>query len=184
MLLAVHSDASYMNEPRARSTAAGFYWLKNKNDNDNRMKVNGAIHVLSKIIRLVCSSTAEAELAALFLKAKEAIRIRQTLIDLEHLQPPADIVTDNSIAAGIVQEKLKQNKSRSMNMRYFWVIDQQREGLINVRWKPGYINLADYFTKHFFAPYHQKVRPIYLHSENSPKYIGNLPNPKNFETVR
>ena len=69
-------------------------------------------------------------------------------------------------------------------MRYFWVIDQQREGLINVRWKPGHINLANYFTKHFFAPYHQKVRPIYLHREDSPKYIGNIPNPKNFEPER
>ena len=133
MLLAVHSDAAYMNEPKACSTAAGFYWLKNNTDTDTRMKVNGAIHVLSKIIQLVCSSSAEADLAALFLNAKEEIRIRQTLIDLDHPQPPADIVTDNTTAAGIMKETIKQNKSRTMNMNYFWTIDQQRERLVNVR---------------------------------------------------
>ena len=99
MILAVHSDASYMNEPRAKSTAAGFFWLKNKNDKDHKMKLNGAIHVLSKIIKLVYSSTAEAELGALFLNVKEAIHIRQTLQDLDHVQLPVDIVTDNTIAS-------------------------------------------------------------------------------------
>ena len=71
-----------------------------------------------------------------------------------------------------------------MNMNYFWTIDQQREKLVKVRWKPGHINLANYFTKHFYAPYHQKVRPTCLHNEYSPRYIGNLPNPKNFEPAR
>lgn len=133
MILIAHSDTSYMNEPKAKSTAAGYFWLKNKSDKDTYMKLNGAIHVLSKIIRLLCSSTAESELAALFINVKAAIPIRQTLIDFEHEQPPADLVTDNSIASGIVNQTIKQNKSRSMNMRYFWLIDQKKEKLINVR---------------------------------------------------
>ena len=66
MLLAVHSDALYMNEPKAKSKAAGYFWLKNKNDKDTKMKRNRAIHVLSKIIKLVYSSTADSELGALF----------------------------------------------------------------------------------------------------------------------
>lgn len=163
MILATHSDASYMNEPGAKSTAAGYWWLKNKHDKDTNMKINRAINVLCKIIRLVCSSTAEAELAALFLNAKETIPIRQTLIDLDHPQPPADMVTDNAIASGIVNETMRQNKTRAMDMRYFWLIDQKKEGKINVRWRPGHLNMANYFTKHFHAPYHKKsVRYIYI----------------------
>ena len=62
-------------------------------------------------------------------------------------------------------------------MRYFWLIDQKKEGLINVRWKPGKSNLANYFTKHFFGPYHKKVRPLYLHEKDSPTYITHILNP-------
>ena len=119
MILATHSDASYMNEPGAKSKAAGYWWLKNKHDKDTNMKLNGAVNVLCKIIRLVCSSTAEAELAALFLNAKETIPMRQTLIDLDHPQPAVDIVTDNAIASGIVNETMRQNRIRAMDMRYF-----------------------------------------------------------------
>ena len=53
------------------------------------------------------------------MNAKEAIPIQKTLKDLGHEQPPVDIVTNNSIAAGIVNQTMKQNKSRAMNMRYF-----------------------------------------------------------------
>jgi len=86
MVLETHSDASYMNETQAKSTVC-------------------------KIIKLVCLSTAEAELPALFLNAKEAIPMRQTLINLDHQQPPVDIVTDNAIASGIVNKTMWQNKS-------------------------------------------------------------------------
>ena len=64
-----------------------------------------------------------------------------------------------------------------MKMQYFWLIDQNKDGKINVRWRPGHMNLANYFTKHFSGPYHQKIQPIYLQEENSPKYITNIPNP-------
>ena len=87
------------------------------------------------------------------------------------------MVTDNAIAQGIVTQTIKQQKLRSMNMRYFWLIDQQNSGNINVRWRPGYLNLANYFTKHFSAPYHIKIRPFYLQQKDSPNYITHIPNP-------
>ena len=170
-----------MSEPKAKSTTAGYFWLKDRTDADKHFKNNGAIHVLSKIIKLVCSSTAESELAALYMNAQEAIPLRQTLIDLDHPQPPTEIITDNSIASGVVNQTVKQNKLRSMNMRYFKLIDLIQQHLINVRWKPGEMNLANYFTKHFTGPCHKKVRPHYLHENNSPVYINQIPNPKKFQ---
>ena len=35
-------------------------------------------------------------------------------------------------------------------------------------WDPGICNLADHFTKHHPGSHHQRVRPIYLHENNSP----------------
>ena len=58
-----------------------------------------------------------------------------------------------------------------MQIRYFWVIDQQSNKIINVWWYPGAENVGDYVTKHHAPSHHQKVRRIYTHLPNSPKYL-------------
>jgi len=79
MLLKIHSDASYMNEKKARSTAGGYYWLGNKIEHKNKIKLNGPIHFLCTLIKLVCASAAEAELAALFLNSRKGIKMKRAL---------------------------------------------------------------------------------------------------------
>ena len=59
MVLAIHSDASYLSEPRARSRAGGHFFLS---ENDQDPRDNGAVHTVAKIIKAVMSSAAEAEL--------------------------------------------------------------------------------------------------------------------------
>ena len=49
MILALHSDASYLSEPESKSRAAGHYYLANKDNNDLS---NGAVLILSKIINM------------------------------------------------------------------------------------------------------------------------------------
>ena len=58
MVLNVHSDASYLSESRARSRAAGHFFLGKKGD---RQFNNGAVHTLSSIIKCVVSSASEIE---------------------------------------------------------------------------------------------------------------------------
>ena len=70
MVLNVHSDASYLSSHNARSRAAGYYFLGSVPKNRQPIKLNGAIHVLCTVLKLVASPTAEAELGALFLNAK------------------------------------------------------------------------------------------------------------------
>jgi len=62
MILAVHTDASYLSELGSKSRAAGHFYLTNQNDEDFN---NGAILMISSIIKHVMSSPSEAELAAL-----------------------------------------------------------------------------------------------------------------------
>ena len=61
----------------------------------------------------------ETELGALFLNAKEAKIIRLTLIELGYPQPPTPIHINNTTVVGIVYNTIKQQKSRSMEVRYF-----------------------------------------------------------------
>lgn len=58
-----------------------------------------------------------------------------------------------------------------MEMRYFWVTDQVRRKQFNVRWHPGAEILADYTSKHHMAQVHKDVRPIFLHCEQSSRFL-------------
>ena len=63
MGLAVHSDASYLSEPRARSRAGGHFFMSSDTVSPPN---NGAVLTVSQIIKAVMSSAAEAELGALY----------------------------------------------------------------------------------------------------------------------
>lgn len=59
---------------------------------------NGAVVSLAKVIKHVMLSVTEAELAAMFMNAKEAVTMRNMLEELGHPQPPTPIVPDNFVA--------------------------------------------------------------------------------------
>ncbi len=63
MVLAIHSDASYLSEPKSHSRAGGHMFMAGK---DKIPINNGAILNISQIIWAIMSSAAEAELEALF----------------------------------------------------------------------------------------------------------------------
>ncbi len=70
MILTVHSNASYLSKPEARSRVGGhFYCTSDMEDPPN----NGAVLNVSKILDTVMSSAAEAELGALYINAQEAV---------------------------------------------------------------------------------------------------------------
>ncbi|KAK1740971.1 hypothetical protein QTG54_008223 [Skeletonema marinoi] len=104
MVLNVHSDAGYLNETKARSRAGGHFFLSSNNDNPPN---NGAILNIAHIIKNVMSSATEAELAALYITAREAVYIRIILDELGHKQPPTPLQTDNATAEGVVNNKIQ-----------------------------------------------------------------------------
>eukprot|EP00957_Ditylum_brightwellii_P078843 5995291-Ditylum_brightwellii.AAC.1 len=116
MVLKVHSDASYISEKEARSRAGGCFFLGNRHNN----KFNSPLHILSTIIRNIMASAAEAELEALFENAKEAVAIRNALVEMSHSQPPTLIQVDNAVAHGIVNNNIRQRKSKAIDMRFYW----------------------------------------------------------------
>ncbi len=67
MVLAMHSDASYLSEPKTSSRADGHFFLS---DNTGIPANNGAILNIAHIIKHVMSLATEAELAALYIMAK------------------------------------------------------------------------------------------------------------------
>ena len=98
-----------------------------------------------------------------------------------HPQPTTDIWVDNTTTFGIANYTVKQQRSRAMNMRYFWVIGKFDTKHFRVRWAPGLHNLADCFTKHHTAAHHLKVRLYYVHMANSPHYLTKAPSPRDLQ---
>ncbi len=84
MVLAIHSDASYLSKPKACSRAGGHMFMAS---DDEIPKNNGAVLNILQIIHALMSSAAEAELGTLFINAKAAVSMRQTLEELRHPQP-------------------------------------------------------------------------------------------------
>jgi hypothetical protein len=159
MILYVESDAAYLVCPEARSRAGGYHYLGSK---DGR-QFNAPVFVQAKVIKNVMGSAAEAEVAALYLNAQEALPIRQSLIDMGHPQPATRMNTDNQTATGILNGTIKQKRSKAIDMRFYWLRDRQEQGQFSIQWVPGKHNLADYHTKHHPGSHHRKVRPIYLY---------------------
>lgn len=153
MQLRIHSDAGYLNEPQACSRVGGHFYLSNKAPKDDIS--NGAILNPTGVLKVVVSSAAEAEVAGLFVNGKEGTVIRTTLAEMGHQQEATPIQTDNSTASGIANETIKQQRSRAMDMRFYWVRDRVKQGQFRVYWAPAETNLADYFTKHH-PPSHHK----------------------------
>ena len=178
MVLNVHSDASYMTAPKAQSRAGGHFFLGSLPKDGCPIRLNGAILTLCTILRCVAASAAEAELGALFLNAIEAKIMRLTLEEMGHSQPPIPIHCDNTTATGIVRGSIKRQRSRAMNMRYFWLLCNEAQKIINVEYHPGLENLGDYPTKHHTGAHHKHVRPYYVHEEGrSPTILPRAERP-------
>ena len=159
MILQVNSDASYMNKKKAHSTSSGHYFLSNNIKSGKPIVLNDAIHTLCKIIG-VAASADEAEMGSLFWNTQETVKLK---ISLQELGP---IHTVNTTATGIIYKTIKQQRSRAMNINYFWTISKQYDKTINVSWHPGRETLADYSSKHQSTTIHQNLRPKYLHMPN------------------
>jgi hypothetical protein len=75
--------------------------------------------------------------------------------------------TGNSTAFGILNETIKQKRSKAMNMTCHWLTDRVHQKQYDAYWRPGRENLGDYHTKHHSAQYHKDMPGLILHQANS-----------------
>ena len=64
------------------------------------------------------SSAVEAELGALYLNAKDAIYLRQILHEMGHKQPHMPILTNNTTAESVINNKIQPKHTKAMDMRF------------------------------------------------------------------
>jgi hypothetical protein len=177
MILNVHSDASYLSAGRGRSRAGGYFFLGSLPKEGTPIKLNGNIAITCAILKLVAASAAEAELGALFLNVQEARILRLILSEMGHAQPRTPVHVDNTTCVGIVNNTIKRQRSRAMEMRYFWLLDQTTQQYVKVYYQPGAENMGDYPSKAHTGHIHKHVRPYYVQLENSPRELPRAAKP-------
>jgi hypothetical protein len=120
MILHIHSDASYLSEKESKRRAGGFFYMGSSTNTDKKL-TNGAILIISKVLKHVMSSAAEAEIGAVFINAKEGAVLRTTFEELGHPQPPKPMETDNTTVTGYINGTIKQKRTKAMDMRFYWI---------------------------------------------------------------
>jgi hypothetical protein len=117
MILCAHANDGFLNECQSCSHTRAHILLL---ENDPYPHFNGAVLSIAQIIKFVMASAAESKLAALFITAREMIPHRQTLIDMGWPQPKSPIQTDNSTAAGVVNNTIVPCRRKMMDMHFWW----------------------------------------------------------------
>jgi hypothetical protein len=141
MQLQIQSDASYLCRPFAKSVLGGFHYL------GTTTAINGPFFCTSKVISCVVTSAAEAELGAAFQNAQKGAQFRNTLIELGYPQQPTTISVDNTVAEGLATNTINAKRSKSMDVRFFWLRDRVQKLQFRMQHLKGRWNISDFFTK-------------------------------------
>ena len=115
--------------------------------NGDKDFVNGPIEVLSLVQKNNVTCTAEAEYVAVFDVAQRLAYLRKLAESLGYPQGTIIIECDNECAVKLSNNNSHERKLRHVAMRYHWVKDQVRQGMIDVIWRKNVYNLADFATK-------------------------------------
>jgi hypothetical protein len=172
MQLQIQSDASYLSRTRARSVAGGLHYL------GTTEHINGPFYCTSKIISCVVSSAAESELGAAFMNAQKGAQFRNTLVELGYPQDPTTLLVDNTVAEGLATDTVNARRSKSMDVRFFWLRDRVKQAQFHIRHITGHWNISDFFTKSLPKDKFQQFQPYIIVEVEE-----NIPN-LNRQTVR
>ena len=89
--------------------------------------------------------------------SKEGRIIRLTLKELGHPQLTTPMHCYNATAVDIENGSVKGQRSRSMEVRYFYIYDQVKNREFDVIWNPGNENMGYYASNNHDATHHQNV---------------------------
>ena len=119
MVLKIHSESSYLPEPKLRSRCGGYFYLRQNQTIEQTS--NGVVHLAFNTVHTVVTSASEVEYVAMYLNEKYAIPIRTTLMEMRNPQPATPLQTDNQTGAGIANQTIKPKYSKSIDVRYHWL---------------------------------------------------------------
>lgn len=133
----IYTDSSWANEKGDRKSTGG--WLMTYN--------NKPINWQVKKQSVVALSSTEAEFYALTEAIKEARYIQQWFQFYCDKQINIEVICDNQAAIYMSDHTTNHNRTKHMDMRYFYIRESINEFKIKVKWITTKEQLADILTK-------------------------------------
>ena len=118
------------------------------------------------------SYASEAEFGAMFIIAQEMVAMRQTLQEMKWPQPESPLQTDNSAAAGVVNNTIVPRNLNTMDRHLHWLRCRESQGQCRYYWASGNLNWGYYSTKHHPPLYHESNIMQFSGNSNSFKGIN------------
>jgi predicted transcriptional regulator len=69
----------------------------------------------------------EAEVTGTFINAKEGVNVSKIIHSMGHPQPSTPLLTKNLTAFGIVSGKIKQQRSKAIDVCFYWLKDREAQ---------------------------------------------------------
>jgi hypothetical protein len=134
MILCAHTNAGFHNESKGHSQASVHIFVSKNNPFP---KHNGPVLLIFQIMKFVMSSAAKAKIGDPYTTAKEMVHLHQTLIDMGWPQPCTPLQKDTSTAAGITNLTIILQKTKSMDLRLWWLCCQESQQQFHYYWGKG-----------------------------------------------
>ena len=113
----------------------------------------GAVSWSSKKQAVVALSSIEAEYISQTHAAKEAVWLRNFIVELQGKpQGPLTVLCDNQGAIALSKDNKFHSRTKHIDLRYHFIREAVEEGKINVEYIPTTENVTDVFTKALARP--------------------------------
>ncbi len=104
MILNVHSDASHLSAPNARSRAGGYFFLGSIPQDAELIIINGAIHITCTILKLVAASAAKSQTLKMsnIFYIKETVQVVPENTHKTHRVNPSSVTLVSSVGTMVM----------------------------------------------------------------------------------
>ena len=132
-------DASFANDTMTRRSHGGYVNFIN----------SGAVSWKSGLQAIVTLSSCEAEYVALCAEVCEVMYLRNLLHEMSFAQRDSTLIWEDNKAAILVaeQETSSAGRCKHIDVKYRFVAEAVKDGVVRVRYTPTDTNVADLFTK-------------------------------------
>ena len=128
MILHIHSDGSYLSDPKACNHAGGHFFLSSNTSDPAKCPPNEPVHVIAKILCNVMGSVDETEAGDSYLNGQESIPLLQSLEEMGNPQHPTPMQVYNTFSVGFANDTIKQKLSKAIDMQFYWIQDRSKQG--------------------------------------------------------
>ncbi|CAK9799227.1 Copia protein [Anthophora plagiata] len=136
--LVCYIDSDYAGDPETRKSTTGYVILYG----------GGLISWCSrKQPPLIAWSSTEAEFITVAECCKQALYLKTLIEELTSKPVRIKLTIDNQGAIELIKNGVENKRSKHIDLRYRFIIDKYRQGIIELSYCPTDVQVADIFTK-------------------------------------